>query len=160
MKLKLKLLVVLRHGLCEGRGFLTPEGRIQIQALALRLKQDYGLDPAMTMFLCSRELRTLKTVQCLMQTLGFHEQEEEMCHQSLFSSDSECNPQPALGLVKQFGEKFENLIVVTHQEMASELPRVFCTQVLDIQTPLHFRAASHGQGFAIDVATNTCEIIM
>lgn len=157
--MKLKKLFVFRHGPYEGRGFLTQEGKTMIAELTRKLTQQYSLTPAVTTFICSKELRTLKTAQFMMGILGIDEM-RDVCHQALFSDDRVCDAAAALEVVKKHANEFENLVVITHQEMASVLPVAFCAKVLSIpgkNIPGH--PVSYGQGFFVDCEKKTCEFV-
>ena len=154
---KLNNLIILRHGPFEGEGFLTAEGRALVSKRARQLKELCGLDPAVTTVVCSRELRALKTAQCLIGVLDL-EETRGCCHQEFFSNDVLCDTRGAIEVIKRYGESYENLIVVTHSEMAATLPHVFCLDVISL-TDTTFRHVDYGQGFAIGVKKRTFKFL-
>ncbi|MEI6057925.1 MAG: histidine phosphatase family protein [bacterium] len=154
---KLKNLIILRHGPFEGRGFLTTEGKAHVSERARQLKKLCGLDPAATTIVCSRELRTLMTAQCMISVLGLEEL-RGCCHQQFFSNDVMCDTSGAIEVIKRYGENYENLIVVTHSEMAATLPHVFCLDVISL-TDTMFRSVGYGQGFVINLEKRICEFV-
>ena len=80
---------------------------------------------------------------------------EEYCHKEFFSNDRTCDLPGALALLKQYGERFENIIVVIHLEMARDLPTEFGLRVLGVDDFPSF-AFFHGEGCVIDCEKRTC----
>jgi phosphohistidine phosphatase SixA len=151
--MKLKYVFIFRHGPYQDRGFLTPEGRAQMQRLGKHLASTYRLKQESTNFICSRELRALKTSHEL--SLAAFNDWDGTCHHELFSNDQVCDVDAALRVTLEAAKDMKAVIVVTHSEMVEELPSYFGKWVLD-KDGFPKRTVKYGEGYAIDCEKKTC----
>jgi phosphohistidine phosphatase SixA len=121
-----------------------------LAALTDKIALDTRLSPKTTTFITSRELRTIKAAQLMMNKLGVEEY-DDIRHQSLFSDDKTCDTTAALQTVAKYCSHWETLFVITHEEMALDLLDVFCTHALEMKPEqFAFPSPSKGSGFLID----------
>jgi len=154
--MKLKKLIILRHGEPEGRGFLTPNGRKTIDVVAGRLKSEGHLDLRSIAVICSYELRALKSAQAFLTTLSLYPEIDEECYKALFSSDMACDTNAALSVIDEYADRVNTLVIFTHLEMVERLPARFCSQVFGRapNLPIH---PGYSEGCIIDCVAKTCE---
>ncbi|MFA6095883.1 MAG: hypothetical protein WC767_03530 [Candidatus Paceibacterota bacterium] len=157
-KLRLKRLTILRHGPSDREGFLTPEGFDVIDRLTKNLLSRGFID-ARTSFICSDQLRTLKTLQRIIRTADIDA--DDMGYEELFSLEERCDVPGAIRVIQEHAaiEGAEKMVVITHLEMAEQLPRAWGEQVLHAPTPFPSYRFNHGEGISIDCVEKTCEVI-
>lgn len=146
--MKLRLLIILRHGEPGPGDFLTQEAREAMMVLGTQLKTEHGLVAKTTMFLGSKKLRALKTMQSIAIGAGLQKSLHEICRDEFFSDDRTCDVEKALVIIDEFGQQFEVLVVVSHNEMMEVLPRAFGKK-FKISVPEN--RLKYGQGYVINL---------
>lgn len=144
----MKLLVVVRHGQYGKDGRLDDRGRLQIDALAEKLKP--LINGASVFILTSPTDRTCESAEILGHALGAPIEE----HEVLWSEDSRPENFPgALALVRSRSDKALVLILVTHFEYAEGFPTYFAKMELGIQ--LRSRLIKTGEAWVLDCQQKT-----
>lgn len=148
LKMKLRVLIIIRHGQPDQGDHLNPDARKALIDLGSRLRTEYKLSPETTGFLGSKKLRSIKTMQAIASGAELTSRLGESCHDEFFSNDSVCDVKKALEVIVEFGQRFEILVVVSHLEMMEVLPTAFgdTVDILIPQNRLEF-----GQGYVINL---------
>lgn len=145
----MKTLIIARHGHATPLDVLTDRGRTQIHALARSLKNIVPNGSSVRILYSCAE-RAHLSARLLGRTLLTKDTVEE---DVLYSDDSYIQTKDATDAIrKHLSADVDVLIVVTHYELATALPRLFGA---NMQTSIF----QHGQAAMINLETGESEFL-
>lgn len=138
----MKQLIVVRHGQYGYDGRLNDCGRVQIGALADKLRS--LINGVTVMILTSTVDRARESAEILGSAFGVGFEE----HEILWSENSHPEDLPGtLELVRSRKDNADVLVLVTHYEYVEEFPSYFARE--ELGTSMHSRLIENGEAWVI-----------
>ncbi|HVU06729.1 MAG TPA: histidine phosphatase family protein [Candidatus Paceibacterota bacterium] len=153
----LKRLIILRHCDADDSGkFLTQAGNDRAVELGKLIKERFNSRPGKTIVISSEALRAIRTAYWIQ--IGTGSIFRTKTFPGLYSDERNCFVSHALAAIDGCRENMETLVVITHLEMAEQLPHSFGSVVLKMPT-IPRQQFDRGHGIAIDCEKKTWELI-
>lgn len=150
----MKKLIVLRHGDYNAAGDLSPLGKQQMERMAEKIP-DLVADCSSIRVFSSPAKRALQSAEVIAAKLGLSAEKDSV----FYSADGKSNTQGALGFILSLPAETDGAIIVTHAELASEIPFYYAYQILKLPK-MEYRVVSRGCGIILDLEAKTSKLIV